>query len=108
MSWYQVIEWLKDFSQAYSSLVVLVTTVIGFVFGLRTGFWSRVVGKIRDLWNTDIRLLKARNARLTETLDRVRDAFDDDNNLWLRNPVTRAERYDARLLDSIPFFSSPI
>jgi cellulose biosynthesis protein BcsQ len=102
MSWYQVIEWLKDFSQAYSSLVVLVTTVIGFVFGLRTGFWSRVVGKIRDLWNTDIRLLKARNARLTETLDRVRDAFDDDNNLGLRNPVTRAERYDARLLDSIP------
>jgi cellulose biosynthesis protein BcsQ len=98
----QVIEWLKDFANTYAPLVVLVTTVIGFVLGLKTGFWSRVLGKIRDFWNTDIRLLKSKNAELTATLDRVRDAFDDDNNLWLRTPVVKPARYDAALRTSIP------
>ncbi|GEM_PF-5961260 len=98
-----VIEWMRDFAQAYYPLVVLITTVIGFLFGLRIGFWSRVLGKIRDFWNTDIRLLKAKNAELTETLKRVRDAFEDDNNLWLRSPVMKQpERYDGKLQDSIP------
>jgi cellulose biosynthesis protein BcsQ len=102
MSFSQVVEWLREFAQAYYPLVVLITSVIGFLFGLRTGFWSRVFGKIRDFWSTDIRLLKSRNTELTGKLDRVRDAFDDDNNLWLRNPVTKPERYDARLQNSIP------
>jgi chromosome partitioning protein len=98
-----VIEWMRDFAQAYYPLVVLITTVIGFLFGLRIGFWSRVLGKIRDFWNTDIRLLKAKNAELTETLKRVRDAFEDDNNLWLRSPVMKQpERYDGKLQHSIP------
>jgi len=93
---------MRVFAQAYYPLVVLITTVIGFLFGLRTGFWSRVFGKIRDFWSTDIRLLKAKNAELTETLDRVRDAFDDDNNLWLRRPVLKPERYHRMLQESIP------
>src|SRR5258708_25007051 len=97
-----VIELMRDFAQAYYPLVVLITTVIGFLFGLRTGFWSRVFGKIRDFWNTDIRLLKAKNAELTETLDRVRDAFDDDNNLWLRKTDLKPERYHRILEESIP------
>jgi chromosome partitioning protein len=102
MSLSYVIELMRDFAQAYYPLVVLTTTVIGFVFGLRIGFWSRVLGKLRDFWNTDIQLLKAKNAELTGTLNRVRDAFDDDNNLWLRTPVIQPQCYHNRLQDSIP------
>src|SRR5258708_13845731 len=103
MSLSYVIEWMRDFAQAYYPLVVLTTTVIGFAFGLRIGFWSRVLGKLRDFWNTDIQLLKAKNAELTRTLNRVCDAFDDDNNLWRRKPVVKQpEHYDRALQESIP------
>jgi cellulose biosynthesis protein BcsQ len=102
MSFFQFIEPLKEFAQAYYPLIALVTTVIGFLFGLRTGFWTRVIAKFADFWRTDIRRLKARNTELAETLERVRDAFDDDNNLWLRNPVIKPDRYDPKLQASIP------
>jgi chromosome partitioning protein len=103
MSLSYVIEWVRDFAQAYYPLVALTTTVTGLLFGWRTGLWSRIFEKIRDVWNTDIRLLKAKNAELTETLNRVRDAFDDDNNLWLRRPVMKQpDHYHKRLQDSIP------
>src|ERR1700730_5224278 len=102
MSVWQVIDWLKDFAQAYTPLVVLITTVIGFIFGLRTNFWSRLRGKIKDFWNTDIRMLKGNNNELTAKLDRVRDAFIDDNNLWRRTPVDKPAGYDTALQTSIP------
>src|SRR5262252_1423265 len=103
MSLFYVIEWMREFAQAYYPLVVLITSVLGLVFSVRIGFWSRALAKLRDFWNTDIRLLKAKNAELTKTLSRVRDAFDDDNNLWLRSPVVKQpERYDRKLQDSIP------
>jgi cellulose biosynthesis protein BcsQ len=92
----------KEFAQAYYPVVGLITTILGLLFGIRYGFWSKVWSKIRDFWRTDIRLLKSQNAELTQKLHRVRDAFDDDNNLWLRNPVTKPERYNARLQESIP------
>src|SRR6266576_1576819 len=97
MSFSSFMEVAKDFAQAYYPLVALVTTVIGFAFGLKTGFWSRDIGKIADFWRTDIRALKTRNAELTEKLQRVRDAFHDDNNLWLRTPVMKPPRYNSDL-----------
>src|SRR5712692_2576689 len=98
-----VIEWLRDFAQAYYPLIASITTVAGLLFGWRNGLWSRVFRKIRDAWNTDVWLLKAKNAELIETLNRVRVAFDDDNNIWLRRPVIKQpEHYHKRLQDSIP------
>lgn len=98
-----VIDWLRDFTQAYYPLIASITTIAGLLFGWRNGLWSRVFKKIRDAWNTDIRLLKAKNAELTETLNRVRVAFDEDNNIWLRRPVIKQpEHYHKRLQDSIP------
>src|ERR1700722_16269623 len=102
MNLYQVIDRLREFAQAYYPLVVLVTSAFTLLLGLKTGLLPKVFEKIRDFWNTDIRLLKTRNAELTGTLKRVRDAFDDDNNLWLRNPVIKPGRCDARLRDRDP------
>jgi cellulose biosynthesis protein BcsQ len=102
MSFALFIEYLKEFAQAYYPIVALVATVLTLLFGIQHGLWTKVWPKIRDFWRTDIRLLKAQNAELTEQLDRVRDAFDDDNNLWLRNPVVKLERYDTKLQASIP------
>src|SRR5262245_59279776 len=101
-SMWQFIEVLKNFAQAYYPLVTLVTTVIGFVLGLRTGFWTRVARKIRDFWRTDVRALKAEKAALADKLKRVHDAFEDDNNIWLRQPVIKPDRYNASLQSSIP------
>ena len=58
--------------------------------------------KFRDMWRTDIRALKAENAELAHTLNRVRDAFKDNNNMWLRQPVNKPDGYDERLQKSIP------
>jgi cellulose biosynthesis protein BcsQ len=103
MSFSYVIEWLRDFAQAYHPLIASIGTVGGLFFGWRNGLWSRVFSKMRDAWNTDIRLLKAKNAELIATLNRVRVAFDDDNNVWLRRPVIKQpEHYHNRLQDSIP------
>ena len=102
MSLSYAIEWLREFAQAYYPLIASTTTIAGLFFGWRNGLWSRVSGKIRDAWNTDVRLLKAKNAELLETLNRVRAAFDDDNNIWLRLPVIKQpEHYHTRLQDSI-------
>ena len=102
MNIWQFIEQLKDFAQAYTPLAVLTTTLIGFVFGLKTNLWSHLRGKLKDFWNTDIQTLKNKNRELTAKLDRVRDAFIDDNNLWRRTPVDKPPRYDADLQASIP------
>jgi chromosome partitioning protein len=102
MSLSQLIETSKEFAQAYYPLVALITTVIGFILGLRTGFWTRILRKIADFWRTDVRSLRSQNAELAEKLQRVRDAFDDDNNIWLRTPVIRPDRYSASLQSSIP------
>src|SRR6516225_4298888 len=102
MNIWQFIEQLKDFAQAYTPLAVFTTTLIGFVFGLKTNFWSHLRGKLKDFWNTDIQNLKNKNRELTAKLDRVRDAFIDDNNLWRRTPVDKPPRYDADLQASIP------
>ena len=102
MNIWQFIEQLKDFAQAYTPLAVFTTTLIGFVFGLKTNLWSHLRGKLKDFWNTDIQNLKNKNRELTAKLDRVRDAFIDDNNLWRRTPVDKPPRYDADLQASIP------
>lgn len=102
MSFSQIFAAILDFAQTYGPLIGLVTSVVGFVFGLRTGFWGRLWCKLRDIWRTDISVLKAENAELTQTLHRVRDAFKDDNNLWLRQPINKPEGYDRRLHRSIP------
>jgi cellulose biosynthesis protein BcsQ len=102
MSVSQFIEALKDFARDYYPLVALVTTVIGFTLGLRTGFWTRVLRKIVDFWRTDVRTLKAERAALAEKLQRVHDAFEDDNNIWLRQPVIKPDRYNSSLQSSIP------
>jgi chromosome partitioning protein len=93
---------MRDFAQAYYPLLVLITSVIGLIFGLKTNFWSHLWEKIKDLWSTDIRTLKNKNRELTAKLDRVRDAFIDDNNLWLRTPVEKPSLYDKHLQASIP------
>jgi Mrp family chromosome partitioning ATPase len=58
--------------------------------------------KLRLFWSTDVRELKEQRSNLEDKLNRVRDAFGEDNNLWLRQPIIRPERYDARMQQSIP------
>jgi chromosome partitioning protein len=103
MSFRQAVEWLRIFAQAYEPLVALGLTVVGVIFGIKTtGLWWRAWARIKDFCSTDIRLLKRQNEELAAKLDRVRDAFDDDNNLWLRTPVVKPARYDAAVRGSIP------
>jgi cellulose biosynthesis protein BcsQ len=96
-----LIEAAKEFAQAYYPLVALVMAVVGVVLGVRS-IWTRAVHKIMDFWRTDVRELKAEKAALSEKLKRVHDAFEDDNNIWLRQPVIKPDRYNASLQSSIP------
>ena len=102
MSLSQIIDAAAQFAHKYGDLVALIVTLIGFAFGIRTGFFSHAWHKFMDFWRTDIRALKSENAELTGKLARVRDAFDDDNNIWLRTPIIKPPRYSASLQSSIP------
>src|SRR5260370_24926110 len=47
MSMSHAMEWMKEFAQSYSPLVVLIATVLS-LFGLRSTFWPKVWAKIKD------------------------------------------------------------
>ena len=102
MNFSHIIDIVKEFAKDYYPLVALIATVLALLFGSRTGWWQRTWSKIRDFWRTDIRELKKEKAELEQRLIRVRDAFDDDNNLWLRQPITPSTRYHSAIQDSIP------
>src|SRR6266404_7489944 len=109
MGMYELLGSVKEFAKEYYPIVALTVTFFGIFFGARGGLFQIMWSKIKDFWRTDIRELKKCNLELKncnlefeQKLKRVRDAFDDDNNLWLRNPVVKPERYDAKLQASIP------
>lgn len=102
MSIPELIEIAKEFAREYYYLAAFIVLVLGVVFGSRSGFWHRAGEKIRDFWRTDIRELKREKAEIEARLTRVRDAFDDDNNLWLRQPIAKPAQYDASFRKSIP------
>src|SRR3979411_2697853 len=98
-------QWVKNLATEYGPIASLlggIATVLGFLLGVRYSVWSKAWNKVREFWRTDIRELKAQNAELTDRLVRVRDAFNDDNNLWLRDPVGKPEGYDRHMHESIP------
>jgi len=98
-------QWVKDVASEYGPIASLaggIATVLGFLLGVRYSIWSKAWNKVRDFWRTDTRELKAQNSELTDRLVRVRDAFKDDNNLWLREPVGRPDGYDRHMHESIP------
>jgi len=81
---------------------MILSAVSGVLFGHRKGWWYSIWNKLQFFWSTDVRELKKQTGELENKLNRVRDAFGEDNNLWLRQPIIRPERYDARIRRSIP------
>jgi cellulose biosynthesis protein BcsQ len=98
----ELVEVLKEFSKEYGSLIKMTFGVVAIPFGGYTLFRRKVWKKIQDFWRTDIRELKKRSAELEGRLDRVRDAFNANNDLWLRQPVGKPLDYDANIQSSIP------
>src|SRR5438477_10166934 len=98
MNFSHIVEIVKEFAKDYYPLVGLVATVLALLFGSRAGWWQRTWSKIRDFWRTDIRELKKEKAELEQRMICVRDSFDDDNNLWLRQPITPSTRYHSAIL----------
>lgn len=103
MSLSQVIDWAKDFAQNYYQLGMLILTGLGLLLGVKMGHLWRVWDKIKALvFGADVQYLKSENQRLTATLNRVRAAFDDHNNIWLRKPEGKPTGYHSALETSIP------
>jgi cellulose biosynthesis protein BcsQ len=98
----QLIDFVKDAAKEYYPLFVIVSGVSGALFGHRQGWWYSIWNKLRVFWSTDVHELKKQTGELEAKLNRVRDAFGEDNNLWLRQPIIRPERYDAKIRQSIP------
>lgn len=102
MAFSELLATAKDTAKEYYPLFMIVTGLVGALFGHRHGWWHSLWTKLRLFWSTDVRELKEQRSKLEDKLNRVRDAFGEDNNLWLRQPVIRPERYDARMQRSIP------
>jgi cellulose biosynthesis protein BcsQ len=98
----QLIDVVKDAAKEYYPLFVIASGVSGALFGHRQGWWYSIWNKVRVFWSTDVHELKKQTGELEAKLNRVRDAFGEDNNLWLRQPIIRPERYDAKIRQSIP------
>lgn len=93
---------VNSFLKEYYPLLSLISATLTFLFGVRFGWWQTVLNKIRSFWQTDIRALKHQNAELNNKLAQVRDAYHDDNDLWLREPIAKPAGYDVSLQRSIP------
>jgi cellulose biosynthesis protein BcsQ len=92
----------KEIAKEYYPLFVIVSGLLGALFGHRHGWWYSIWNRLHFFWSTDVRELKKQTEELQDRLNRVRDAFGEDNNLWLRQPVIRPDRYDAKIRQSIP------
>jgi hypothetical protein len=86
----------KDLAKEYYPLFMIVTGISGALFGHRHGWWYSIWNKLHFFWSTDVRELKKQTEKLQDKLSRVRDAFGEDNNLWLRQPIIRPDRYELK------------
>src|SRR5262249_52544933 len=93
---------LVDFVKEYGSLISIGVGLVAVPFGGYELFKRKVWRKLKDLWRTDIRQLKARIQHAEQRLDGVRRAFDDNNDIWLRQPVDSPPGYDKSVRESIP------
>jgi hypothetical protein len=92
---------LLGFTREYGSLIWICIGVLTIPFGGYALFGKKALQKIVDFWRTDIRELKKSNYALQDKLAHVRDAFDENNDLWMRVP-TKPEGYHERIQQSIP------
>jgi len=93
---------LKDAAKEYYPLVAIVSAVSGALFGHSQGWWYSIWNKLKFFWSTDVRELKKQAGELENKLNRVRDAFGEDSNIWLRQPIIPPEGYAAKFRQSIP------
>jgi chromosome partitioning protein len=102
MSFPDVVSSVNSFIKEYYPLLSLISATLTVLFGVRFGWWQTVWNKVRSFWRTDVRALKRQNAELNNKLAQVRDAYHDDNDLWLREPINKPTGYDVSLQRSIP------
>jgi cellulose biosynthesis protein BcsQ len=102
MAFSELLATAKDIAKEYYPLFMILSGAFTALFGHRRGWWHPIWQKLQLFWSTDVRELKNQTQELKDKLNRVRAAFGEDNNLWLRQPITRPERYDARMQQSIP------
>jgi cellulose biosynthesis protein BcsQ len=98
----QLIDVVKDAAKEYYPLFVIASGVSGALFGHRQGWWYSIWNKLRVFLSTDVHELKKQTGELEDKLNRVRDAFGEDNNIWLRKPIVQPEWYAAKFQQSIP------
>ena len=101
MSTFIQFDLVNSFVKEYYYLLWLCFAILTLLFG---GYrWGRKIWhKLSAFWRTDVRELKRLNRELEQKLSRVRTAFDAGNHLWLRQPIVKPERYDAKIQNSIP------
>jgi cellulose biosynthesis protein BcsQ len=102
MSIRDVIDAIEDLAKEYYPIVGIISAVWAILFGHRRGLWSQIWQKLSEFWRTDVIELKKHNTVLEQKLSLVRGAFVDGNDLWLRGPIVKPDRYDTKIPQSIP------